>query len=337
MEALTRISKGFAPKICASRPKLTQAIIEPLGPAVKAVKVFSTVKEFRAKFLAYVHRLVECLGEPIVPFLPTVFWALDHPRMDASDFKDLLVLVNQIVVRFTSNQTIIDSVVVPLFTDCSSKVHEYLGSNWDWSMRTAMEGVEDEGMGSTEELRERADLQKQYYSIVNSVSQCTPVIDRVLSRDSPAVSDVFHGAVSNMDPAVRKLCIATLSGIVFHWVQTQPLVEVKEVVGRFGCDVLVFGLLVKPEAGGIDIRDAGSIGLLSEIANQVKLLATNDRVGDVFLTAVVETATNRYGWNQEIAAELVSQIRTLDGRALRSYLKSMVIVGRERQVGFTVT
>ena len=330
MEALTRISKGFAPKMCASRPKLTQALLEPLGPAVKAVKALSAFKEFRSKFLAYVHRLVECLGEPIVPLLPSVFWALDHPQMDAGDFKDLLVLVNQIVVRFTSNQTIIDSMVVPLFADCSSKVHEYLGNDWDWSMRTALEGVEDQGTGSTEELRERAELQKQYYSIVNSVSQCTPIIDRVLSRDSPAVSDVFRGAVSNMDPTVRKLCIATLSGIVLHWARTQPLVEVKEVVSRFGCDVLVFGLLVKPEAGGIDIRDAGSIGLLSEIANQVKLLAANERVGDVFLSAVVETATTRYGWTQEIAAELVSQIRTLDGRALRSYLKSMVIVGRER-------
>ncbi len=78
------------------------------------------------------------------------------------------------------------------------------------------------------------------------------------------------------------------------------------------------------------VRDAGSIALLSEIATQVKLLATNDRVGDVFLSAVVETATTRYGWNQEIAGELVAQIRTLDGRALRSYLKSMVVVGRER-------
>ena len=330
MEALTRISKGFASKMCASRPKLTQALLQPLEPAVKAVKALYMVKEFRAKFLAYVHRLVECLGEPIVPLLPTVFWALDHPQMDASDFKDILVLVNQIVVRFTSNQTIIDSVVIPLFADCSSKVHEYLGSDWDWSMRTSLEGVEDQGTGSTEELRERAELQKQYYTIVNSVSQCTPVIDRVLSRDSAAVSDVFQGAVLNMDPAVRRLCIATLSGIVLHWVRTQPLVEVKEVVSRFGCDVLVFGLLVKPEAGGIDIRDAGSIALLSEIATQVKLLATNDRVGDVFLSAVVETATTRYGWNQEIAGELVAQIRTLDGRALRSYLKSMVVVGRER-------
>ena len=102
------------------------------------------------------------------------------------------------------------------------------------------------------------------------------------------------------------------------------------MVSRFGCDVLVFGLLVKPEAGGIDIRDARSIGLLSEIANQVKLLATNERVGDIFLSAVVETATTRYGWNQEIATELASQIKTLDGRALRTYLKSMVVVGRER-------
>ena len=330
MEALTRISKGFAPKMCATRPELTQALLEPLGPAVNVVKGMSADKEFRAKFLAYVHRLVECLGEPMVPLLPAVFWALDHPRMDASDFKDLLVLVNQIVVRFSSNQTVIDSVVVPLFADCSSKVHEYLGSDWDWSMRTALDGDQDQGTGSSEELRERAELQKQYYTIVNSVSQCTPLIDRLLSRDSPAVSDVFQGAVSNMDATVRKLCIATLSGIVLHWVRTQPVVEVKEVVSRFGCDVLVFGLLVKPEAGGIDIRDARSIGLLSEIANQVKLLATNERVGDVFLSAVVETATTRYGWNQEIATELASQIKTLDGRALRTYLKSMVVVGRER-------
>ena len=332
MEALTRISKGFAPKLCASRPELTRVLLEPLSPAVKAVKAFSTVKAFRIKFLAYIHRLVECLGDAIVPHLPAVFWALDHPQMDASDFKDILVLVNQIVVRFSTSPTIIDSVIIPLFADCSTKVHGYLGSDWDWSMRAALEGVVDHGTGSTEELRERAELQKQYYSIVNSISQCTSLVDRVLSRDSAAVSDIFHGAVSNVDAGVRKLCIATLSGIVLHWTQTQPIEEVKDVVCRFGCDVLVFSLLVKPEAGGIDIRDAGSIGLLAEIANQVKMLASDERVGDMFLSAVAETATTRYGWSQEIAGELVSQVRALDGRALRSYLKSMVIAERERLV-----
>lgn len=337
MEALTRISKGFPVKMCSNRPKLTQALLEPLGPAIQSVKVLGTSKDVRVKFLAYMHRLVECLGPAVVPHLPAVFWALEHPLIDAGDFKDTLVLVNQIVVRFTTNQTVIDSVVIPLFADCSGKVHEFLGSDWDWSMRMATErgdahggsgGHHDTvgGVGSTEALREKVELQKQYYSLVNSVSQCATVIDRVLLRDSAAVSDVFQGAVSNVDHGVRKLCIATLAVIVHHWIQTYPDDSaVKEAACvRYGCDVLLFPLLVKPDAGGIDIRDASSISLLSECANQIKALA-NSSLGEEYLNSLAVQLPAKLGWGEGVVGEVQSQIKTLDGRSLRTYLKSMVV------------
>lgn len=329
LEALTRIGKGFASKACATRPKLAQALLEPLVPAIQAVQGLATHKDVRVKFLAYMHRLVECLGTEIVPHLPNVFWALDHPRIDAGDFKDTLVLVNQIIVRFANNQTVIDSVIIPLFTDCSSKVHDFLGSDWDWSMRTASEGTEHQGAGSTgstEALREKVELQKQYYSLVNSVSQCASIIDRVLLRDSAAVSDVFKGAVSNVNHGVRKLCIATLAAIVTHWVQTYPGDgAVKEAACvRYGCDVLLFPLLVKPESGGVDIRDASSISLLSECANQIKSLATSS-FGDDYLNALGIQLSTRLGWSEAIVGEVTGQIRALDGRSLRTYLKSMIV------------
>jgi exportin-T len=329
IEALTRLSKGFSPKMCASRPTLSQVLIEPLGPAIQAVKMFPMSKDLRAKFLAYVHRLVECLGDAIVPHLPTVFWSLEHPGLDAGDFKDILVLVNQIVIRYNNNVTIIDSMVVPLFADCSAKVREFLGGDWDWTMRKAMEGVEDHGTGSSEDLREKVELQKQYYSLINSVSQCTSIIDRVLAKDSVPIADVFQGAVSNVDAGVRKLCIATLGAVVHHWIKGYSDQEdVKQLACiRFGCDVLLFSLLIKPEAGGIDVRDAASISLLTEVSNQVKVLY--GALGDTYLEALHQQTTTRLGWSPQLAQEVTAQIREAEGRQLRMYLKSMFVEYRK--------
>jgi len=196
-------------------------------------------------------------------------------------------------------------------------------------MRAAMEGVEDHGTGSAEDIREKVELQKQYYWLVNSVSQCPSVIDRVLTRDSPVLSDVFQGAVSNVDPGVRKLCIATLAAIVHHWIKTCPDQEdIKQVACvQYGCDVLLFSLLVKPEAGGIDVRDAASISLMSEVTNQIKALY--NALGDEYVAALHQQTTTRLGWSPQLAEEVETQVKQSEGRQLRNYLKSMFIEYRK--------
>ena len=351
LEALNRLSKGFPPKMCASRPKLTQALIDPLVPAMQAIQTFCMAKDLRAKFLAYIHRLVECLGTGLVPHLSSIIWSLQHPNIDASDFKDILVLLNQIILRYANEASVLESMVPALFPECIAKVRELLGSQWDWSGKESQPALASSPaatmsqstnpVGSTEDLREKADLQKQYYTFINSVTQCC-VVDMVISpRETTAVPDLIQGAVSHVDPSVRKLCISTLGNVVHHWldwIKNNSVCttatgdfderEIKQFAySTFGCEVLLFSLLIKPEAGGVDIRDAASISLLTEIANQVKALYTASR--DSYLQVLCQETTTKLGWPMETAQQVSQQIVGLEGRQLRSYLKTVLLEYRK--------
>lgn len=104
LDALNRTSKGFSLRLCTEvRPKLGAMLVEPLGPAMQAVQRFPGRKLLRSKFLAYVHRLVEVLGEAMVGQLSSILWALQQPGDDAGDFGDVLALLNQMVLKFKTD------------------------------------------------------------------------------------------------------------------------------------------------------------------------------------------------------------------------------------------
>jgi hypothetical protein len=59
-------------------------------------------KILRVRFLSYLHRMVECLGSCMVPFLPRAFDALLHDQCDAGDIGDVVRLVLQLLAAFPS-------------------------------------------------------------------------------------------------------------------------------------------------------------------------------------------------------------------------------------------
>ncbi|WPT12450.1 Exportin-T [Picochlorum sp. SENEW3] len=351
IEALTRLSKGFSSKMCSGRQKLSQTLLDPLMPAMHAIHAFPLAKDLRAKFLAYVHRLVDCLGINLVPRLSAIIWALQHPSIDADDFTDILVLLNQIILKFANEIAVLQSIVPSLFSECVAKVHQFLGPSWDWSgaeaqpamlassPRAAQPIVKSTGApaGSTEDLRERAVLQKQYYTFLNTISQCSVRDELISPKESSAIPDLLQGATTHIDPGVRKLCIATISNLAMHWISTLQngtqgevfnQADIKEFAyKKFGCDILIFSLLVKPESGGIDIRDAASISLLTEVSNQIKTLY--DTAGQEYLSILYQETTTRLGWSPDIAQQFTQQIVQLQGRQLKSYLKSLFLEYRK--------
>eukprot|EP00889_Picochlorum_renovo_P007588 jgi/Picre1/34618/NNA_002086.t1 len=156
-------------------------------------------------------------------------------------------------------------------------------------------------------------------------------------KESSAIPDLLQGATTHIDPGVRKLCIATISNLAMHWTSTLQngtqgevfnQADIKEFAyKKFGCDILIFSLLVKPESGGIDIRDAASISLLTEVSNQIKTLY--DTAGQEYLSILYQETITRLGWSPDIAQQFTQQIVQLQGRQLKSYLKSLFLEYRK--------
>lgn len=74
-------------------------LTEPVAPALRAVQRFHTHKLLRSKFMAYVHRLIECMGPAMVPHLSAVLWTLHQAGGDAADACDALNLLGQVVTN----------------------------------------------------------------------------------------------------------------------------------------------------------------------------------------------------------------------------------------------
>lgn len=57
-------------------------------------------KMLRARFISYLHRMVECLGPQVQPFLPQVLAALLPRDCDTVDMTTALRLLNQLIAKF---------------------------------------------------------------------------------------------------------------------------------------------------------------------------------------------------------------------------------------------
>lgn len=57
-------------------------------------------KLLRARFISYLHRMVECLGGQLLPMLPQTLAALLHRECDVWDLCSALRVVSQLVLKF---------------------------------------------------------------------------------------------------------------------------------------------------------------------------------------------------------------------------------------------
>lgn len=55
---------------------------------------------FRARVISFLHRLVECLGPHLLPYLPGALSALMPQGMDRADLVEVFTLINQLITRY---------------------------------------------------------------------------------------------------------------------------------------------------------------------------------------------------------------------------------------------
>ena len=179
--------------------------------------------------MAYVHRLVECLGPAIIPHLSTILWTLQQSAGDAGDCGDSIALLSQ-VVSFKQKPEGVASFVGAALPECVVKVHFFLGNDWDWSGKAALPALASSPsmarvtgpavVGSIEDVRERAELQKMYYMLLYNIAAAD--MSRTLLAGhgdtlTMALCDLIRGGGTHVDSSVRKLCISALGKIGNDW------------------------------------------------------------------------------------------------------------------------
>lgn len=110
-------------------------------------------KMLRARFISYLHRMVECLGAQVHPFLPQALAALLPRDCDTVDVTTALRLLNQLIAKFPQDlvamlQELVPSVVVKCVPALESVavscfLTSYLQLLRHWLVNTCTAGISD--------------------------------------------------------------------------------------------------------------------------------------------------------------------------------------------------
>ena len=168
-------------------------------------------RAIRSRVISFLHRMVECLGPHLLPYLPPALSALLRPTSDASDLADVLSLLQQLVVRYKATLSPLLSKALP---ECIECVHKLLSADYDWSGRAALPAASSQnGAAGGEDARELLDLQRTYYNLLHAMT-CHDLAPALLQATGfeTALEALVQGALRHQDAATRRLCIQVASG-----------------------------------------------------------------------------------------------------------------------------
>ena len=80
------------------------------------VQVLPENRVLRGRLISFLHRLVECLGERLLPYLPPALSALLPLTADASTVSDVCALLSQLALKYKA-------ALVPLLAEARSFMH----------------------------------------------------------------------------------------------------------------------------------------------------------------------------------------------------------------------
>lgn len=81
-------------------------------------------KQLRARFIAFLHRMVESLMGSVLSYLPTALEALMSQTADVTDMADVMQLLVQLMLRFKEGLAKLMEGALPVAV---VKVHDLLG------------------------------------------------------------------------------------------------------------------------------------------------------------------------------------------------------------------
>lgn len=347
LEALTRLSKSFGVKLCTeARPELGVLFKGSLNTVISIPRRLPSNKPLRARFISFLHRMVESLGSSVLPYLPPSLEVLLHSGADAQDLQDVLALLNQLMTRFKGGLLpLMKEVLAVIVGRVHSGPQALLPPDWDWSGAKALPsasvatpsspavraaplsgaagGGSVPALGSAEDMRERGELQKAYYSFLHALAHNE--LTSALLQTPPGTLDavlgaLMQGAGTHVDSGVRKTCIQVLGRLAREWLGEQDALPGFRdyVIQQLACEVCLESLV-----SGVDVRDAAAISLLTEVSLSLKLV--HEKCGQPFLAYLCSTVLPRMGWPPAAQQQLVMHITQSDAKQLKDFLKAALL------------
>lgn len=310
--ALNMVSKGFNERlVMANRPAIGVMFKKTLDVVLQVLVSFPNVKPLRSKVISFLHRMIEILGIPVLPYIPI---ALRQLLLDneAKDMVEFLVLVNQIICKFKSSASAVLEEVFPTIASHLSVI-------------LSQDAFSAGPASNTEEMRELQELQRTLYTFLHAMA--THDLSTILLTPScmQYLDTIMHlllfTSCKHKDILLRKGCVQIFVNLVKDWCTNSEdkVTGFREfMIEKFATDCCLYSVLDK----SFDLGDANSLVLFGEIAVAQKIMY--ERFGDVFIQKFIETGLTKVCCPPDLAKQYREKLQGNDIKAFRSFYQSLI-------------
>lgn len=351
LAAIAFLSKGF------KRPSelVQQVLVETLQFAIKVLETLPTIEAVRNKSLILIQRLIECLGDKVLPVMPRLL-ELVILHCTQEDILDVAQLCNQLCIKFREKSIpALDAALIPFLQKCHALASSTMttnSSNSTTSSGTSMAPTGDnphDGGGTSRaphEQTEELSIRKLSYMVLNHVAvhQATGVLytSTNLSSLETILQSMCEGATRVEDPAMKKTCLVFFKEVLEQWmtltttpttatagntspnttnIVTPPPASVVEGYLQFLCSILIPGTLESFGQPNFSTQDANQWRCVLEMAALLDLMRLH--VPQLYQDQVlVEILTNRCKCPSNLVQPFVM---ATDRKAIERSLKNLLV------------
>eukprot|EP00898_Chlorokybus_atmophyticus_P004220 jgi/Chlat1/479/Chrsp103S00979 len=318
--ATTSLSKGFGEQLATGKPKVGNLFRQALEQVLRVLQTLPQVKALRGKVISFVHRMVDCLGTSLFPYLPV---AIQQLLLDSEvrDVLEFIQLMNQIMSKF---KAAILPIVQELLPAVVSRVYALLPPVY---------------MSNAEEARESRELQRGYFTFLSTIAanDLLPVFltEPIVATIFPNVTAMLlQGAATHPDPAVRKTCVTIFARFIAEWCPGPGQPEQLPGFKRYAIEEFATKCCVQsPFAADFDFHDANTLSLLGELASVHKLLY--QKCGEEYLQHLVTSALPAVNCPPALATQYAVSVQTADLKDLRRFMQHVSEQTRPQANGTT--
>lgn len=299
MSYASRTSKAFSNKHTMAQAGCSQVYIETLRIFLSAFEVEIHHDIIHSGIRQYLHRMVICLEDEVLPFVPiAVHNLLKH--CDARALHQFIPLINQIVNKF---KKVVSPFLVQIFMPVVKTVFKILSED--------------------RESEDAKTVRRTYFQFIHAIvsNNLSDVILSQQPQDSEMVLITLRqGAVDYPDPLAQKVCFNIFHKFVESW-----KVGENQVVRDLIMHIVIPACFQAPMRPTFDLTDAQTVLVLKETSSIMKDLFV--ALGDEIIVAL-QSYLPTIDVSASLAEEYCQALKQLDMKQFRNYTKTFFQRGR---------